>query len=122
MKRKHLNVCTEFGTIKKVIFHPLAKKQIRSFDEKVRYELGFLIFRLQKGDVLKMPFSRSLSASVLGIYELRVRDRSGQYRVIYFYKNASLILVLHAFMKKTQKTPLEDIELAITRLKNEDWI
>lgn len=52
-----------------------------------------------------------------GVHELRFRDRSGIYRVIYVFLGSGLIYLLHAFMKKTQKTPQLNIELAQRRLK-----
>lgn len=52
-----------------------------------------------------------------GVHELRFRDRQGIYRVIYFIKRAGEIRLLHAFKKKSQQTPRENIELAKQRLK-----
>jgi len=50
-----------------------------------------------------------------GAYEMRVRDRVGLYRVIYVAKFKHAVYVLHAFQKKTRKTPKADIELAARR-------
>lgn len=50
-------------------------------------------------------------------YELRIKDRHGIYRIIYVYFDDDKILVPHAFMKKTQKTPKHEVELAQRRLK-----
>jgi phage-related protein len=52
-----------------------------------------------------------------GVEELRVRGRDGIYRALYFTRSRDGILVLHVFMKKTQKTPPLDIELGRKRLK-----
>jgi len=52
-----------------------------------------------------------------GVEELRLRDRSGAYRVFYYTKLADSILIFHAFAKKTQKTPQREIALAQKRLK-----
>ena len=52
-----------------------------------------------------------------GVHELRFRDRNGIYRVIYFIKKSQEIWLIHAFKKKTQKTPPQNIELAKQRLK-----
>jgi phage-related protein len=41
--------------------------------------------------------------------ELRVKDRSGAYRVFYYTKVADSVLIFHAFAKKTQKTPPQEI-------------
>jgi phage-related protein len=52
-----------------------------------------------------------------GVDELRVRDRSGVYRVFYYTKLSDSVLIFHAFAKKTQKTPPHEITLAQKRLK-----
>jgi phage-related protein len=48
---------------------------------------------------------------------VRVRDVSGAFRAIYVAKFADAVYVLHAFQKKTQKTRIEDIELAAKRYR-----
>lgn len=50
-----------------------------------------------------------------GAMELRVRDGSGEFRVVYVVKFSEAIYVLHAFQKKTRKTPRLDLELARAR-------
>jgi phage-related protein len=52
-----------------------------------------------------------------GAEELRVKDRSGAYRVFYYTRLADSVFIFHAFAKKTQKTPLQEIALAQKRLK-----
>lgn len=50
-----------------------------------------------------------------GAKEIRIKEENGQYRVIYVAKFANAVHVLHAFQKKTQRTPQNDIELARKR-------
>ena len=64
-----------------------------------------------------MPLSRRMSSVAVGVSELRIRDRSGIYRVFYYTKLADSVLIFHAFAKKTQKTPQHEIVLARERLK-----
>jgi phage-related protein len=52
-----------------------------------------------------------------GAYEIRVRDEAGAFRVIYVAKFETAVYVLHAFQKKTRKTPRADIELAARRYR-----
>jgi len=52
-----------------------------------------------------------------GAREIRVRDSSGAFRVIYVAKFEDAIYVLHAFQKKTQKTALNDLDLAKERYR-----
>ena len=53
-----------------------------------------------------------------GVNEIRVRDESGAYRVIYLATFPEAVYVLHAFQKKAQKTAKSDLELARARLQN----
>ena len=50
-----------------------------------------------------------------GVRELRIRDRSGAFRVIYLATLADRVVVLHAFQKKTQRTAKRDVGLAARR-------
>lgn len=52
----------------------------------------------------------------LGVREIRVRDHTGAFRVIYVAKLADHIYVLHCFQKKSQKTSAADLSLAAKRL------
>lgn len=51
-----------------------------------------------------------------GVHEIRVRDESGAFRVIYITKFAEAVYVLHAFQKKTRKTSKSDLDQARDRL------
>jgi phage-related protein len=61
--------------------------------------------------------SRPITSVASGVEELLVRDRSGAYRVFYYTKLADSVLIFHAFVKKTQKTPPQEIALGQKRLK-----
>ena len=50
-----------------------------------------------------------------GVEEIRIRDESGTYRVVYTARLADAVIVLHAFQKKTQTTSKRDIDLAKER-------
>jgi phage-related protein len=52
-----------------------------------------------------------------GVHEIRVRDESGAYRLMYVAKFPEAVYVLHAFQKKTRKTALADLELAKDRYR-----
>ena len=103
--------------MKPALFHPKARDAIRNFPEDVRREFGKVIFDLQKGHKLSMPLSRPMQAVAAGAEELRVRDRSGAYRVFYYTTFADSILIFHAFAKKARKTPPHEIALAQKRLR-----
>jgi phage-related protein len=52
-----------------------------------------------------------------GVREIRIREASGAFRVIYLANLPDRVLVLHAFEKHTQQTPRREIEVAARRLK-----
>ena len=103
--------------MKPALFHPKARAVLRSFPEDVRREFGEAIFDLQKGVTLSMPLSRPMPSVAPGVEELRVKDRSGAYRVFYFTRLETAVLIFHAFKKRTAKTPTQEITLARKRLK-----
>ena len=51
-----------------------------------------------------------------GVREIRMQHE-GQYRVVYVANIRTGVYVLHAFQKKTQKTRINDIEIARQRLR-----
>ncbi len=53
-----------------------------------------------------------------GAMEIRIRDKNKAYRIIYVAKFLNAVAVLHAFIKKTQKTSRKDIDLAKQRYKD----
>ena len=64
------------------------------------------------GNMLTMPYSRYLQE---GIYELRTIQGNNITRLFYFFANRRIIVVDHGIVKKTQKTPIADIKIAISR-------
>lgn len=52
-----------------------------------------------------------------GVREIRIREESGAFRVIYVAHLGNAIHVLHCFHKTTQKTSQHDLQLAHERLK-----
>ena len=74
---------------------------------------------LEFGADLGMPHTKAMSN---GLCELRVKGKEGIARVIYCTKVGQRIIMLHAFIKKTPKTPTKELRKARQRLsevKNE---
>ena len=53
-----------------------------------------------------------------GVREIRIRDASGAFRVVYVAKFGDAVYVLHCFQKKTQKTSKPDLDLAESRYRD----
>lgn len=52
-----------------------------------------------------------------GVREIRVRDDTGAFRVMYVAKFEEAVFVLHCFQKKTQKTSRADLTMGEDRYK-----
>ena len=63
---------------------------------------------------LRMPYVRPIGNK---LYEVRAKDSKGIYRLLYFAHTGHQFVMLHGFTKKTQKTPVNDIDLAVRRMK-----
>ena len=103
--------------VRSIVFHPKAREAIRRFPKEVRTRLGKGLFRLQMGESISMPNSRTMPKVAAGVSELRVIGGDGAYRAFYYTASAQGVLVFHAFVKKSQRTPPLEIELARKRLK-----
>jgi len=66
------------------------------------------------GSNLGLPHTKPLSD---GLFELRLKSKEGISRVFYCTKVGENIVMLHSFMKKSQKIPKKEIDVARKRLK-----
>ncbi len=77
---------------------------------------------LEFGSNLGLPHTRSMGN---GLFELRVKSKEGIARVFFCTKVGKKIVMLHSFIKKSQKTPKKEIEIAKNRMsevaKNETF-
>lgn len=64
-----------------------------------------------------MPQSRSMSSVGKGVRELRVRGKDGVYRSFYLRLDGRKLVVFHVFNKKSQKTPVKEIDQGKRNLK-----
>jgi phage-related protein len=93
------------------------QRELQRFPEEIRGDLADALARLDAGQSLAMPLSRPLPSIGTGVHELRLKDRSGAYRVFYVLPGAGIVYVLHAWQKKTPTTPKSALDLARKRLK-----
>ena len=74
------------------------------FSETGRLEAGFLLRRLQRGEVLSLPHSRPLPSIGVQCHELRINDGNHAWRIMY-HVEPDAVVVLEVFSKKTDATP-----------------
>jgi phage-related protein len=87
--------------------------------QEARIEAGFLLRRLQRGEMLSLPHSRPMPAIGPRCHELRINDVSGAWRVVYRLDNDAIVIA-EVFTKKTSRTPNATIELCRKRLREYD--
>lgn len=87
-----------------------AEEFILSLDTKVQAKMFRELELLETfGNELREPHSKPLGD---GIYEVRAKFASDITRVLYFFVVDKKIILTNGFVKKTQKTPVNEIELA----------
>jgi phage-related protein len=77
--------------MKIIRFHRAVEKDLRDWPLTARVELADLLGFLSSGQSVGMPASRPMPSVGIGVSELRIKERSGQYRVFYFTKLADAI-------------------------------
>lgn len=89
------------------------QKFFESLDEHQRAKIDLYLLKLETYSyLLSMPFSKMIARN---LFELRITSNP-PIRLFYsFYDDRAIIL--HGFVKKTQKTPKKEIKLALSRLK-----
>ena len=102
--------------LKVVHWHGNSLDVIREFPRTVRVDFGSELYLLQLGE--KPLHSRPFSRVGRGVWEIRIKDRSGVFRVFYVVRRRDGIHVLHVFQKKTQRTQKSDIELGRSRYQD----
>jgi len=96
-------------------FHPRVLSEIEGWPVDVLADYARLVeLLIEHGPSLRRPHSRAL---VEGLFELRPRGRSGIGRAFYCFVIGRRVVVLHAFVKKTQQTPDRELKLARKRQK-----
>jgi phage-related protein len=101
--------------MKRIVFLGDSLDRLRAFPENARRSCGYQLERVQRG--FDPDDWKPIKTIGEGVREIRVRDPSGAYRVIYITTIKDAIYVLHAFAKKTQRTATRDLQLAESRLK-----
>jgi len=87
---------------------------LRALPADDRRRIGLDLATVQVGWPLGMPLCRSLGS---GLWEVRSRLPSHRIARILFFVHEGRIGIVHGFIKKTSKTPPEEIDLAQKRMK-----
>ncbi len=96
-------------------FNTKIKKETLSFPRSIPANL-FRTFKLIEdfGPALGDPHTKPLGS---GLFEIRAKGKEGIGRSLFCAVNGKEIIILHSFIKKAQKTPKKEIDLAGKRMK-----
>jgi phage-related protein len=96
-------------------FHKRVKAEIESWPDGILADFARIVELLMEfGPSLRMPHSRAMGD---GLFELRSRGREGIGRAFYCFVMDQRVVILHAFVKKTQETPMQELRIARKRMK-----
>jgi phage-related protein len=104
------------GTVqmKPVAFLGDSLARVRDFPREAGRAVGYQLDRVQRG--LEPDDWKPMPAVGMEVREIRVRDRTGAFRVIYLATMAEAVYVLNAFQKKSRQSPRLEIQVAAGRL------
>jgi phage-related protein len=101
--------------MKPILWMGRSKDELIDFPDGARRQAGYQLEKVQRGD--EPDDWKPFPDVGPGVKEIRIREDSGAFRVMYLAARAEGIYVLHCFQKKTQQTSQQDIELAKKRFK-----
>jgi phage-related protein len=90
------------------------REWLKQLDSRDRKLIGMDIAIAEYGWPVGMPLARAMGD---GLFELRTHLESGRIARVLFSVAYSELILLHAFIKKTQRTPQRELNLALQRLK-----
>ncbi len=91
-----------------------AVKEMDSFTDKVKIKFRGLIEILMSEGRLEYPNGKKIDNN---LFEIRIKV-GGIYRGLYAYLVGDVIIILHFFNKKSQRTPMKEIKVSEKRLKD----
>ena len=85
-------------------------------NEKVREKIGFVFRVIKTVDKIPERFLKHLTG-IKGLYEIRIEVSNDIFRIFCCFDKGNLVVLFNAFMKKSQKTPNQEIEFAEKLMK-----
>ena len=96
-------------------FNEKVEEETLSLPPKILAKLLHILELIEIEDAkLGEPYTKPLND---GLFEIRAKAQEGIGRSIYCYQKGQKIIILHSFVKKTQKTPKKELEIALKRKK-----
>jgi len=96
---------------------------ILNLDPKQQAKIYREINLLEKfGNELHYPHVDTIKGDKYkGLWELRIEFASNIFRIFFFLQIRNLAILLHGIVKKKQKTPKKELDVALDRMKDHLW-
>lgn len=101
--------------VKPIRFLGTSLEDLRSFPAEARRTAGFQLHKIQEGG--QPDDWRPMSTVGRGVVECRIREASGEFRLLYVARFPEAVYVLHAFRKTTARTSPLDLSLGQKRCR-----
>jgi phage-related protein len=88
-----------------------------SLPGKAAQKIIWVLSVIEELDIVPTKYLKKINASE-NIYECRADFGGNTYRLLGFFQRGNFIVLTNGFMKKTQKTPEDEIKLAIGRKRD----
>lgn len=85
--------------------------------ESVKDKIDYVLYLISVADRIPKKFFEHITGAD-GLYEIRIEFESNIYRIFCCFDEGNLVVLFNGFQKKTQKTPVKEIEKAL-RIKTE---
>lgn len=96
-------------------YNEALQEDIAAFPAGIQARFIHLTDRMRiYGANLGMPHTKAMKN---GLFELRMKSKEGIGRVFYCTLVGKRIVMLHSFIKKSQKTPSSELKIAVSRMK-----
>ena len=82
-----------------------------TLDNEAKKKFNWTLKLISTVDRVPVKYFRHIEDST-GLYEIRVESGSNIYRVFSFFDKGQLVILINGFQKKSQKTPIKEIEKA----------
>ena len=89
-------------------------------DPKAKEKIDFVLDLIRNVERVPIKFLKYLEGTD-GLYEVRVLTHKGNIRIFSFFDEGNLIILINGFIKKTDKTPKNELEYGI-KLKEEYYL
>ena len=100
-----------------VPFKDYFKEFKRTLSKDVLMKIYQVFIYIMSEDIIPVKFLKKIEG-VKDLYEIRIEHNGNIYRIFCCFDEGNLVILFNAFQKKTQKTPISEIERAI-RIKEE---